>query len=206
MIDTGATCSLMDIGTIEKLGFDNQIDQQAHHRLIDASGNDMKIIGTVNIDVSLGPHVVVNQNIKILNVKTYKHVLLGRDFLSRFRNIEFDFSNHSIRIGRHWFPCVKPREKEVVRLDSKTSIAPRSETVVTVNCNKSMSLITADFEPATIKGVSGVYATPCRVIPNIAGVFQITLINVNEIPVELNSRKPLGVLLTSNVLLTFNIE
>ena len=198
MIDTGASCSLMDIGTLEKLGFDNQINEQAYHHLIDGSGNNMKIIGTVNIDVSLGPHIVVNQNIKILNVKTYKHVLLGRDFLSHFRSIEFDCSNHNIRIGRRWFPCVKPRDKEVVRLDSKIRIEPRSETVVTVHCNKSMSLITADFEPATLKGVTGVYATPCRVIPNIAGVFQITLINVNELPVELNNRKHMGVLLTSN--------
>ena len=65
-------------------------------------------------------------------------------------------------------------------------------------CNKSMSLITADFEPAVIKGVSGVYATLCRVIPNITGVFQITLINFNETAVQLHNRKHLGVLLTSN--------
>ena len=161
MIDTGASCSLMDIGTFEKLGFDNQINEQAHHHLIDASGNNMKIIGTVTIDVSLGPHIVVNQNITILSVKTYKHVLLGRDFLSHFHSIGFDFSNHTIRIGRRWFPCVKPRDKEVVRLDSKIRIEPRSEMVVTVHCNKSMSLITADFELATVKGVTGVYATPC---------------------------------------------
>ena len=47
MIDTGASCSLMDIGTIDKLGFNKHVDQQTHHHLIDASGNNMKIIGTV---------------------------------------------------------------------------------------------------------------------------------------------------------------
>ena len=61
-----------------------------------------------------------------------------------------------------------------------------------------MSFITADFEPRAIRGVSGVYATPCWVIPNVACVLQITLLNVNETPVELNNCKHLGVLLTSN--------
>ena len=84
MIDTGASCSLMNIGTIEKLGFNKHDDQQMHHHLIDASGNYMKIIETVNIEILLGPHIVANQNVKILNVRTSKHVLLGRDFLSHF--------------------------------------------------------------------------------------------------------------------------
>ena len=48
------------------------------------------------------------------------------------------------------------RAEVPVRLGSKTHLAPRSENVITVHCNKSMSSITADFEPATIKGVSGV--------------------------------------------------
>ena len=198
MIDTGASCSLMDIGTFEKLGLNTEIEQNTHYSLTDASGNAMNIIGTVNISVSLNPNLVVNQNVKILNARTYKHVLLGRDFLSHFRNIEFDFLHHNIRIGRTWFNCVKPKAEEPVRLGSKTRLEPRSEKVITVHCNKSMSLITADFEPATIKGVSGVYATPCRIIPNVAGVFQVTLLNVSNNPVELNSRKHIGKLVTSN--------
>ena len=159
MIDNGASCSLIDIGTIEKLGFNKHVDQQTHHHLIDASGNNMKIIGTVNIDVLLGLHIFANQNVKISNVSTYKHVLLGRDFLSHFRTIEFNFLNHNIRLGNTWFKCVQPGEKAIVRLNSRTSLAPRSGKVVTMHCNKSMSLITADFEPAVIKGVSWVYGT-----------------------------------------------
>ena len=121
MINTGASCSLMDIDTIGELRLNKQIDQQARHHLIHASGNSMKIIVTVNIDISLGPHIVVNQNVTILNVRTYKHVLLDRDFLFQFRNVEFYFLNHNIRLGKTWFNCVKPREKAIVMLDSKTS-------------------------------------------------------------------------------------
>ena len=40
--------------------------------------------------------------------------------------------------------------------------------------------------------------TPSRVIPNIRGVFLITLINVDKTAVQLNNCKRLGVLLTSN--------
>ena len=96
MIETGASCSLMDIGTFEKIGLNTEIEQNTHYSLTDALGNAMNIIGTVNISVSLNPNLVLNQNVKILNSRTYKHVLLGRDFLSHFRNIEFDFLNHNL--------------------------------------------------------------------------------------------------------------
>ena len=105
---------------------------------------------------------------------------MGRDFLSNFHNFEFDFSNHDIRIGR------LEKKKSSGRI-----AALRSKIVVTVHCNKSKSLIIADLELAAIEEVSGMYTTPCQVFPNVADVFQITLINVNEIPVELNNRKHL---------------
>ena len=66
MIDIGASYSLMDIGTIEKLGLDKQIDQQVHHHLIDASGKNMQLIGTVNIDVSLVGFIRILPNILFL--------------------------------------------------------------------------------------------------------------------------------------------
>ena len=53
-------------------------------------------------------------------------------------------------------------------------------------------MITADFEPKPSGGVKGVYATLCRVIPGLEGVFQITLLNVNNDQVTVNSRKFVG--------------
>ena len=43
LIDTGASCSLIDIGNLEKLGL-AQLVISTNHRLINASGNDMNIM------------------------------------------------------------------------------------------------------------------------------------------------------------------
>ena len=79
-----------------------------------------------------------------------------------------------------------------MKLNAKTSISGRQEQVVEVRCSKSVALTTVDFEPTEIRGVSGVYATRCRVIPNIEGVFFITMLNVNTETVELDARKFIG--------------
>ena len=38
----------------------------------------------------------------------------------------------------------------------------------------------------------GVYATRCRVIPNLQGVFQITMLNTTANPIVINNRKCIG--------------
>ena len=44
LLDTGASCSIIDLGTIQNLGFDKNITK-SNHDLIDASGNAMSIAG-----------------------------------------------------------------------------------------------------------------------------------------------------------------
>ena len=69
---------------------------------------------------------------------------------------------------------------------------PRSESIVHVKCSKSLSLITADFEPKPIIGIGSVYATCCRIVPDLEGVLQVTLLNMTNNKVTLNSRKQIG--------------
>ena len=80
-----------------------------------------------------------------------------------------------------------------VLLIDDIDLPARTESVVTVKCNRSLALLTADFEPFLV--TPGVYATRCRVIPNINGVFQITLLNVNNTSCQLNSEKKIGSLI-----------
>ena len=151
----------------------------------------MSIIGDLDIPITTqGINVI--QNMKVVNTKTYQNVILGRDFLAKFSPVEFDFIRNCIKLGDKWYSSVKFHGKERVRLQSKVSLASRSECVINVQCKKSVSLITADFDPIQIQGCHGVYATRCRVVPNIDGVFQITLLNVNPDPVVLHSRKYIG--------------
>ena len=47
--------------------------------------------------------------------------------------------------------------------------------------------------------VKGVYATHCRVIPNLERVFQITFLNINTSPIDLHSLKYVGNLIPVHV-------
>ena len=76
-----------------------------------------------------------------------------------------------MRIGQHWFPCRDVRGKEIVRLKQRISLAARSETIASVKCNRSLSLVAADFEPISLHSIPGVYTTKCRIIPDVEGVF-----------------------------------
>ena len=190
LIDSGASCSLIDLGSVERLGLQANI-KLSDHRLIDASGNSMSIIGDLDIPITT-QGINITQNMKVVNTKTYQNVILGRDFLAKFSPVEFDFMHNGIKLGDKWYSSVRFHSKERVRLQSKVSLAPRSECVINVQCKKSVSLITADYEPIKINGSHGAYATRCRVVPNIDGVFQITVLNVNPDQVVLNSQKYIG--------------
>lgn len=190
MLDTGASCSLIDIGSLQTLGLDKKVIK-TEHKLVDASGRDMNIVGSVVISICIG-EVTIMQQLKVLNAKTYKHVLLGRDFLSHFGTIVFDTVANRVKLGEKWLVCVSPKLKEPVRLQNNVSLPPRSESIVYVKCSNSVSLVTADFEPQPLGGCMGVYAMGCRVIPDLDGIFQITLLNVNNNTVTVKSRKFVG--------------
>ena len=51
---------------------------------------------------------------------------------------------------------------------------------------------TEDFDPIPIKGVPGVFVSKARVIPDVLGRFQLTVVNVNECDVNIRGRTGVG--------------
>ena len=196
LLDTGASCSLIDLGSVRKLKLNSPINNTSHH-LVDASGNNMEIIGSMDVPIVIGKRKLV-QNVKVLNALTNRNIILGRDFLGKFDNVEFDFPQNKVRLCNNWSTCYTIESPEKVCLHHNVSIPGRSEGIVLVKCKKSSSLITADFEPVAIGGASGVYATRCCIIPDLDGIFNITLLNVNEHPISLGYGKHIGNLIPSD--------
>ena len=93
----------------------------------------MDIMGSVNISLDM-PDAAILHNFRVLNSKTYRNVLLGRDFLAKFDRIEFDFAKNRVRIGKHWFPCRDVRGKETREFthsyDTATANLKRSSPIV----------------------------------------------------------------------------
>ena len=194
MMDTGAGNSLIDYGSLEHIGLHDKIRKidESYDGLINASGNEMDIVGVVDIPVVMGNSKTVLQEFKVLNSKSFSIILIGRDFMSRFKTVKFDFEKKKVQLGRTWISCMSVGDRENVRVTKRTNIPARSETVLTVRCKKYMSLQTMDFDPVPVRGVPGVFVCKARVIPDVRGEFQLTVVNVNEHEVNIRGRTKLG--------------
>ena len=196
VMDTGAGVSLIDYGSLEHIGLHHKIRmlKNESNGLINASGNEMDILGIVDIPVIIDNNKTVMQEFKVLNSKSYSIILMGRDFMCKFKTIKFDFTRNKVRLGETWISCLHVDTRENVRLFKRTVVPARSETVVTVKCKKEWSMYTVDFDPTPIPGVSGVFLSKARVIPDVRGEFQVAVVNVNEHDVNLRGRTRVGFL------------
>ena len=193
ILDSGAGCSVIDSGSLEEIGLKGKL-HGCTTRLVNASGENMDIIGSVNIQVTINGLNPVVQEFKVLNNSSYNNILLGRDFMKLFGSVEFDFASNKVRLGAKTINCVGITANEKVRLSEKTVIPARSEQVVNVRCKKKYSQVDVDFEPLTLHGNQGIFASKARVLPNIHGMFQITILNVTETDIVLHNRRIVGVL------------
>ena len=193
-MDSGAGCSVLDYGSLEHMGLHHQIRKlrEEDDGLINASGHDMDILGVVDIPVSMQNIKTVVQEFKVLNSKSHSIVLIGRDYMSRFGTVTFDFTKKRVQLGKSYINFVQVDTRENVRVTKRAIIPSRCETVLSVRCKKNFSMQTVDFDPVPVKGVPGVFVSKARVTPDIRGEFQLTVVNVNEHDVDLRSRTKLG--------------
>ena len=159
---------------------------------INASGNEMDIVGVVDIPVMLSNKHTIVQEFKVLNSKSYSIILLGRDFMKKHKTVKFDFEKNKVQFGGSWINCMHVDVREKVRLSRRTTIPARSETVISVRCKKSLSLQTVDFDPVPVIGPPGIFFSKARVIPDVRGEFKLTVVNVGESDVDLRARTRLG--------------
>ena len=104
LLDTGASCSIINLGTFESLGLQSK-SIPSHNRLVDASGNNMQVLGSSVIGIFIKGYKF-SQEMKILNSKSYRNVILGRDLLSKFSNVQFDSKKRRVKLGHYWHYCV----------------------------------------------------------------------------------------------------
>ena len=193
-MDTGAGVSLIDYNSLKHIGLHNNIKSRksGDNGIINASGNEMDIVGIVDIPVVMGNTKTVIQEFKVLNTESYSIILMGRDFMSKFKTVKFDFVRRKVQLGKTWISCLHVDVQEKVRLLKRTVIPARSETMISVRCKNNLSMQTVDFDPVPVKGVPGVFVSKARVVPDVCGEFQLAVVNVNECDVNLHGRTILG--------------
>ena len=155
----------------------------------------MNIIGTIDLQTKLfGSNQYIIHKFRVLDVQSYNNIICGRDLMKNFSTVEFDFMKNRIRVGKHWITGITTG-KQVVRLCDNITLTPRSEKVIQVQANERISLLQSDFVPKQIPGVSGVYASKAKVIPDVKGQFLLTLLNTNVDSVHLKKKQVIGKLL-----------
>eukprot|EP00794_Sanderia_malayensis_P002223 gene2223-2531_t len=72
------------------------------------------------------------------------------------------------------------------------TILARSEKTLFVKCTTSNALLEGDFEPKMVPTITSVYATRNRIIPNVHGLFPVTVLNIATSDIHLKSRNLMG--------------
>ena len=80
------------------------------------------------------------------------------------------------------------------KLCENETISSRSEKVISVKCSKEHALLSSEFRPKRIPGVRGVYISRAVVSPDVNGHFLLTVLNVNDGPVNLRKRQVVGMI------------
>ena len=193
MLDTGAAVCVTDLEIVKHIGLHKSI-METKSNLVDASGNAMPIIGAVDIPITVSPRLpTVRQRFYVLDSQSNSNVLLGRDFMQKFGTVSFNFNSRKVRLGTKWITCLHINSRQRVKLCANTVIKARSEQVISVKCNSKLALLSGDFEPTRLNR-HGLYMSRARVIANVDGIFQITIMNVHEKDIALSNKTFLGFL------------
>ena len=134
MLDRGSGASVLDLGTLQKIGLDAHVDKTSAKSLINASGDKMKILGSVHVKVTLPGSQPRDDVFQVLDSVTYANILLGRDFMKKFGAVRFDFSSNIIELGTLAIKGLSTACNNV-RLCENTVIPARSEKVLFVKCS-----------------------------------------------------------------------
>ena len=138
-------------------------------------------------------------------MRSYTTILIGRDYMQLFDTVKFDFKQNIVHFGNTCVKCITLRNKDTVRINECTTVKARSEQVINVRCSKRFSMLCVDFEPRQIPGVKGVFVSKARVLPNMDGIFQVSILNVNEADVVIYPRKIVGAIHKTGEVV-YNIE
>ena len=193
IIDSGAGVSVMDLGTFERLGLKHEMITDLKEVLVDASGNEMDILGKIDVKINIqGSERVFEHDFRVLNQHSYRNVILGRDVLCRFNEVTFDFRNDEIIMDKCHIRKAPTAKCKTVRINKISVIPARTEQILVVKGNKGHAFATQDFSPSNALKYGNLYISKARVLPNEDGKFVVTAVNVGNEPIRIHKRQVIG--------------
>ncbi len=139
----------------------------------------------------------VKHKLMVLEAKTYKTLLWGRDFFKKMGPVTMDVGKNCIKLGDKWINGEKSKQCIHVRAQRKITLPARSENFACINGTGDAAMLDYEFVPAQMFP-PGVYVTNAGVRPDLNGDFIIPILNVNEYDITLNTWKQMGNLIPTS--------
>ena len=98
MLDSGAQPSIIDYETLSKLHIGYRVCPSRAHGVC---ATPIPTRGFVDLQVTIGNECPRMHRFVVLD-SAEQTIILGRDFLKRFKSTEFDWENRRVRLGSQW--------------------------------------------------------------------------------------------------------
>ena len=132
------------------LGVDKTIIKDDDINLWDASNRKMDFAGRCLVTFDIPKlQQKLSHEFAVLNIRTYKTFLLGRDFFRKMGPVTFEVAHNRIKIGGRWIKGDEPN-KECVRMRGSLTIPARSEQFVCVSGHTTAAMLDHKFIPGKI--------------------------------------------------------
>ena len=122
MIDTGADPSVVDKRTIQPMQIPYETKED---RVYGLGRTPLVVCGVARVSIDIGDSHLVDHEIEVLDTDA-KTAILGRRFLSLYKDTTFDWENWRVKLGEHWVPSLAAvyggqavTRAEVIRIEAE---------------------------------------------------------------------------------------
>ena len=122
MIDTGANPSVVDKRTIQAMHIPYETKED---RVYGLGRTPLVVCGVARVYIDIGDSHLVDHEIEVLDTDA-KTAILGRRFLSLYKDTTFDWENWRVNLGEHWVPSLAAvyggqavTRAEVIRIEAE---------------------------------------------------------------------------------------
>lgn len=200
LVDSGSSCTMLDITVFSSLNKQNSVElSPVHANFVLADGSPLDVLGEFSVEIELAGIIFVH-TVVVANLGGDLQGILGLDFIEdhdvvlRLSQGLFSVGDLSIQLHRETPPgCCR------IRTGRNLLIQPRTVVVVEADVDQSRKSLAKHVVPktGTIEGLSSLVESTGlfmarSLVTNSCGKVPVNLVNVHDRPVMLEKGRTLG--------------
>ena len=134
LMDTGAKPSVIDFGTIQTLGLEEDIVEEPS-RVYGLCKAPVQVKGYIEIPIQVGQHEPRMIRLQVLE-SNEPTLLLGRSFMKQFGTVLFDWKRGKIKLGEDWVDIIATSTGGTLLFRAQTAIRDEELEIVKESPNR----------------------------------------------------------------------